>query len=49
MISLSRFPFLFRLVKYNACARLGQEIMEGINDRNKNPKSSTVYAKVSNL
>lgn len=35
------------LVKYNACARLGQEIMEGINDRNKNPKSSTVYAKKS--
>lgn len=35
------------LMRYNACARLGQEIMEGINDRNKNPKSSTVYAKKS--
>ncbi|ELU09551.1 hypothetical protein CAPTEDRAFT_162904 [Capitella teleta] len=35
------------LLDYDACARLGQDAMEKINDRNKEPKNSTAYSKQS--
>ena len=38
----------FRLIEHEACVRLGQDIIEKIRERNKQPKGSTIYAKVRN-
>ena len=36
----------FRLAEYDACAQLGQEVMEKINERGRQQKNSANYAKV---